>query len=137
MTDHTLAASAARTTSDSGPAVLLGGYWRRMMAVLDVTASAAVAGDTLAVFIDVSHDGILWLNACQFTTQAGDDPARTEFCVLDASDPGTATIDATADAAPGMVRPALFGKWARARWAIVDGGAHGQSHTFSVTVTVQ
>jgi hypothetical protein len=45
-----------------------------------------------------------------------------------------ADIAFVTDAASGAVRPSLFGPYARARWAIVDGGGGDTSHTFSVSL---
>lgn len=134
---YELAASAARTASASGTSTLVGGYVKRCLLVLDVTASATAAGDTLDVYVDVSPDGSKWLNAVHFATQAGDGAAKTEFAVLDPTNPGTATVVATSDAASGVVRPGAFGKYMRARWALVDAGGGDTSHTFSVVAYCQ
>lgn len=128
----TLAASAARTTGANGTAFYIGGERRRFVVVNAITASATAAGDVCNVYVDFSLDGTTYYNAVHFTQQAGNGAARTEYAVLDPSNPGTSTIDVTADAASGAVRPALFGAYIRARWAVTDGGGHAQSHTFSV-----
>jgi hypothetical protein len=90
----------------------------------------------LDVFVDVlAPDAVTWLNAIHFAQQAGNGAAKKEFAVLDPTNPGAVIIDVTSDAASGVVRPALFGPQARARWAIVNGGGAGdQSHTFAVTM---
>jgi hypothetical protein len=130
----TLAASAARTAGANGSWVYFGGERRRMVFLLDITASATDAADTLNVFIDVSFDGTNSAgNAAHFTEQAGDGAAASEFAVLDATNPGTSVISVTADAAAAAVRPGLFGAYYRARWAVVDSGDANSSHTFSVT----
>jgi hypothetical protein len=129
----TLAAAAARTTSASGSWVFLGGERQRLVCVLAVTASATAAGDTLDVYVDVSFDGTNSIgNAIHFAQQAGNGAAKSEFAVLDAANPGTASVLLTTDAAAGVVRPGLFGPYYRARWALVDGGGGDTSHTFSV-----
>jgi hypothetical protein len=128
----TLAASAARTASANGTAVYVGGERKRFIVVNRITASLTDAGDTLDVYVDVSLDNNIWHNAIHFTQQAGNGAARTEYAVLDPSNPGTSVINVTADAAAAAVRPALFGPYMRARWAIVDSGDANQSHTFSV-----
>ncbi len=135
--EYVLAASAARTTGANGTATLIGGFRKRVEIVLDVTASAAVAGDTLDVYVDVSPDGTKWINAAHFAQQAGNGAAKTEVAWLDPSDPGTDTVAVTSDCAAGKQRAYVWGKYIRARWAIVDAGAHGQSHTFSVTAYCQ
>ena len=132
--EYTLLASAARvtTTGTNGAAVWIGGFWERAEIMLDVTASAHEAGDTLSVYIDVSPDGSKWLNAARFNTQAGDGAAKTEFVILCPADPGTSTILATSDCVAGASRPAAHGKYMRARWVIVNSGDADSSHTFSV-----
>ncbi len=131
-----LASSAARTTSASGAGVDAS-YYRRMIVLLDVTASATAANDTLDVYVDALITGTTWVNAIHFTQQAGDGAARKEFAVLDSDNPGTASINVTTDAAATTVRPAVFGSQLRARWVIVDGGGADQSHTFSVVAYAQ
>ena len=128
----TLAASAARTAGANGTAVFVGGERKRFIIVNAITNSDTDAGDTLDVYVDCSLDGTTWYNAVHFTQQAGNGVARTEYAVLDPSNPGTSVINVTADAAAAAVRPALFGPYIRARWAIVDSGDANQSHTFSV-----
>ena len=129
----TLAASAARTVGANGDWVYVGGERHRLIVVLKTTASATDAGDTLDVFVDTSLDGTNSIGNCvHFAQQAGNGAAKTEIAVLDAVTPGTTTIAITSDAAAGVVRPALFGAYYRARWAIVDSGNGNSSHTFSV-----
>ena len=129
----TLAASAARTAGANGTAVYVGGERRRFIFINAITASATDAADTCDVYVDTSIDGVTYYNAIHFTQKAGNTAARTEYAILDPSNPGTASIDVTADATTGVVRPSVFGAYYRARWAIVDGGgAADQSHTFSV-----
>jgi hypothetical protein len=135
--EHTLAASAARTASANGTAAFIGGFAKRVLVMLDVTASATAAGDTLDVYVDVSPDGTKWLNAAHFGQQAGNGAAKTEFAILDSTNPGTGTIVSTSDAAASAVRPGAWGKYIRARWALVDGGGGDTSHTFSVKAYVQ
>jgi len=130
----TLAASAARTTGANGSWVFFGGERSRFAFLLDITASATDAGDTLDVYIDVSFDGTNSAgNAVHFTQHAGNGAAAKEIAVLDASNPGTSVVVVTSDAAAAAVRPALFGAYYRARWAIVDSGDANSSATFSVT----
>ena len=128
----TLAASAARTASGNGTAVGGLASFRRLLFLLGITASATDAGDTLDVYVDFSLDNSIWFNAVRFTQQAGNGAARQEVAVLDASNPGTSVVNVTADASSGAVRPAMWGPYVRARWAIVDSGDHNSSHTFSL-----
>jgi hypothetical protein len=137
MSVQILAASAARTAGANGTAITGLGYMKRAIIILDITASATDAGDTLDVYIDVSLDGTTWVNAVHFTQQAGNGAAAKEYAVLDPSNPGTSVVTATSDAAAGAVRPSLFGLQMRARWAIADSGNGDSSHTFSVTALIQ
>jgi hypothetical protein len=137
MSVQTLAASTARTTGANGTAITGLGYMKRAIIILDITASATDAGDTLDVYIDLSLDGTTWVNAVHFTQQAGNGAAAKEYAVLDPSNPGTSVVTATSDAASGAVRPSVFGLQMRARWAIADSGNGDSSHTFSVTALIQ
>jgi hypothetical protein len=128
----TLAASAARTAGANGTAVYVGGERERLLVLLNVTASLTDAADTLDVYIDWSLDNVTWFNGGHFAQQAGNGAAKKEYMIFDPSNPGTASILVTSDAAAGAVRPAAFGVYIRARWAIVDSGDANQSHTFSV-----
>ncbi|MCK9358197.1 MAG: hypothetical protein M0R22_13810 [Dehalococcoidia bacterium] len=132
MAQYTLAASAARTAGASGTGVLVGGYPRNCLLVLSVTNSDTDAGDTLDVHVDVSPDGTAWIPVAHFAQQAGDGAAKTEVAVLSQANPGTSTVAVTSDAAAGAVRPSVWGKYMRARWAIADSGDGNSSHTFSV-----
>lgn len=134
---HTLASSLARTADGTGGGVLVGGYRRRVLVVFSVTASAHEAGDTLDAYVDVSPDGNLWVNAVHFAQQAGNGAAKTEIAVLESANPGTDTVNVTANAAAGKVRPAVWGKFLRARWVIADSGDADSSHTFSVVAFVE
>jgi hypothetical protein len=127
----TLAASAARTASDNGVAVLVSQF-RRFAIVCAITVSTHESGDTLDVYVDVSLDGSTWYNAVHFTQQAGNGEAVSYFAILDTASPGTAVVDVTSNAASGAVRPTVFGAYMRARWALVDSGDKDTSHTFSV-----
>lgn len=128
----TLAASAARTVGANGAGVFIGGERRRFIIINAITASATAAGDTADIYVDWSLDDVTYYNAIHFTQQAGNGAARTEFAVLDPANPGTSVINITSDAAAAAVRPAVFGAYLRARWALVDGGGGDTSHTFSV-----
>ena len=129
---YTLAPLSARSVGGNSAELALTG-WRRAVLVLNVTASATDAGDTLDVYVDVSPDGgTTWVNAVHFAQQAGNGAAKKEIAVLDTSNPGADTVVVTSDAAAAKVRPAVFGDVLRARWAIADADANA-SHTFSVT----
>jgi len=130
-----LFAAAARTVGANvvGAVFDLGGERRRFSIVNPITASATDAGDTLDVYVDCSVDNVVWYNAVHFTQQAGTGAARTEFATLDPTTPGAAVVDVTAVAAPGTVRAAVFGRYMRGRYTIVEAaGVDVASHTFSL-----
>jgi hypothetical protein len=133
-----LLASAARGdgANQVGDSIDLGDV-SRLLIVLDITASATEAGDTLDVFVDFSWDGgTTWFNSVHFTQQAGNGAAVKQLATLMgaaySTDPD-AVLDVTADAAAGVVRQQLVGPLARVRYTIVDVATGGnESHTFSV-----
>jgi hypothetical protein len=130
----TLIPAATYTTAGTvnGSAFIVGTYAHRALLVLNVTAVAALAADTLDVFVDVSADGTKWLNACHFAQKLGNAAASTEFAILDPTNPGTSTIISTVDCAVSTVRPGALANFMRGRYTIVDGGGHGQSFAFSL-----
>ena len=132
----TLFASAARGAgvNQAGTAVIVNGERSRFAVELVVSAAQTEVTDTLDVFLDVlAADGVTWLNAIHFTQVLGNGGAKKYFAVLDPSNPGTAVIDASADAAAGAVRPGLFGPQLRGRYTIVDAGGAAAGFTFAVT----
>jgi hypothetical protein len=136
----TLLASATRTTAvaNSGAAGVDSARARRISCLLDVTATAGVAGDTLDVLIDVlAPDGATWLNAGHFQQIAGNSAAKKYWLVLDSASVAATSFDVSADCAAGVTKPYLFGSQIRARHTLVDAGAHGQSVTFSVSAFLQ
>ena len=131
----TLKASSAvtATAGTNGTAVYLAGERRRYIFLLTLTAAATDVDDTLDVYIDWSLDNSTYYNGGHFTQILGTGADSQKFyMVFDPSNPGTAVIDATSDAAAGAVRPALFGAYVRARWVVVNPGAGAASFTFSV-----
>jgi hypothetical protein len=130
-----LFASAARGAgvAQTGTAAEVYGERSRFVALLDVTAAATEVTDTLDVYVDVlAPDAATWLNAIHFTQVLGNGGAKKFFAVLDPSNPGTAVIDVTSDAAAAAVRPALFGPQYRGRYTIVDAGGAAAGFTFSL-----
>lgn len=130
----TLKASSALgdTAGTNGTAVYLGGERLVFTFLLDVTAAATDAADTLDVYIDWSLDDSTYINGGHFTQVLGNGGAVAYFMQFGPSGFGTADLDATADQAAGTVLPSLIGPYVRTRYVIVDGGAHGEEFTFSV-----
>jgi hypothetical protein len=136
----TLFASATRTaavTNSVGTAVSDLARASRAIVTLDVTAMAGAGGDVLDVYVDTEVSPGKFVNAAHFTQVAGNGAAQTKVVILDPSNPGTAEINVTSDAAAGAVRPAVWGISLRGRYTLVDAGAHGQSATFSLSVLLQ
>lgn len=130
----TLASSSARTASGNGEWVPVLGERIQFSWILNITASATDAGDTLDVYIDVSFDGVNSAgNVVHFTQQAGNGSAAKGLAVVGASATSTGTTVITSNAAAATVRQGFTGPYWRARWVIVDSGNGNSSHTFSVT----
>lgn len=131
----TLFAAAARTTptaGTNGTAVFLAGERQRFIFILNVTAAATDAADTLDVYIDWSLDGTTYFNGGHFTQVIGTGGAVAYYMVFDPTTPGVADVDVTADQAVSTVVPSLFGPYVRGRYVLVDADADA-SFTFSVT----
>lgn len=127
---HTVEANAVSDTLDLGD-------WDSMLVLLNITASATDAGDTLDVFIDVSYDAAVWYNAIHFTQQAGNGSAKKEIAAINAGWYPTAVVNVTADAASGAVRPGQIGRYVRVRDTVVRLTGTDESHTFSVSAYVR
>ena len=128
--EHTVEANALGDVSDMGD-------WDSMLVLLDITASATEANDTLDVFIDVSFDNVTWFNAIHFTQQAGNGSAKKEIAAINAGWYPTAPVDITADASSGAVRPGLLGQYVRVRSTVVRDSGTNEAHTFSVQAYVR
>lgn len=130
----TLKASGAvtATAGTNGTAVFIGGERTRYIFFLDVTAAATDVDDTLDCYIDWSIDNVTYYNGAHFTQVLGNGGVKSFFVVFDPSNPGTAGIATTADAAVNTVRPSLFGPYVRTRYVVVNPGAGAASFTFSV-----
>jgi hypothetical protein len=129
----TLGAVAGAVVDSLGTAVNFAGERRRIIVLLNATVCDTDAGDHLDVYIDFLVSGTTWVNGGHFTQLDGTSAATQEFMVFDASNPGTASINVTADAAETVVRPAVFGSQIRARWTVTEAGAVDSSFTFAVT----
>ena len=84
--------------------------------ILDVTAAATAAGDTLDVYVDFSPDGVLWINAIHFTQVLGNGGAKREIAKINANTglaTPTAPLSVAADAASGAVRNMSLFEWVR------------------------
>lgn len=106
--------------------------FRELCAILNVTAAATEATDTLDVFIDASIDGgTTWINIMHFTQVLGNGGAKkhVNISVSDAS----VAFDAASDLAAGATPRSLVGSVFRPRWTVVDAGGAAASFTFGIT----
>jgi len=129
----TLLASAARgaTAGTNGTAVEVRGERIVHTWILNVTAAATDATDTLDVYIDTLFGTATWINAAHFTQVLGNGGAVAYFTITMPA--GMTTTDAVAtDCAAGVGR-GVVGSQFRARYVIVDPGAGAASFTFSLT----
>jgi len=117
-----------RGVSGAGPAVALRPGFARLLAVLEVTEFGGGAG--LAVRLQHSPDGLLWLDAAAFATAAG--PGR-QAVWLEAQPRlvGTVAPAGEGDLAAGEVHPGFLTARLRVRWEL--GGE--TAHAFGVTWT--
>jgi hypothetical protein len=130
-----LQASTTQTVTGAGTAVAGLGEFTQLLLELDVTAAAAAVGDTLDVFLQTTIDGTNWVDIAHFTQVLGNGGAKRYFAKILAT--GALTEFENGAALAAAAQRAICGDQYRVRWAIVDGGAHGQSFTFSVTANLQ
>ena len=132
---YTLLASAAVAAAGTvtGSAITGFGCYRKAVFLLDVTAAATEANDTLDVYIDLSvNAGTTWTNVVHFTQVVGNGGAKQFAATLSAETPGTSVIATSADAAAGAVRPTIIADRYRVRHVIVDPTGSNVSFTFGV-----
>lgn len=126
----TLLASAARATDSEGSSVRLP-VAGAMVFVLDITAAATEAGDTLDVFIQTKLDGTNWLDIVHFTQATGTGGAKRHVAKV-VRDVAEAMFENGTALAAGSVRN-LLGDEYRVRWDVTDATTTGNiSFTFSV-----
>lgn len=104
--------------------------------ILDVTAAATDATDTLDVYIDFSPDGGLsWVNAIHFTQVLGNGGAKKELAKITANTglaTPTAPLNIASDAASGAVRNISLFECVRYRAVSVDASTDNGSFTYSL-----
>lgn len=134
----TLVASAARTaTGNSGSLKSLLRHpemVKKIRAVLDVTAAATAAGDTLDVYLQTTYDGTNWQDIGHFTQVLGNGGAlkHTLEWTRDGVTPESEmhVPQAAAIAAGAVLQGLKLGADTRIAWVVVNGTA--ASFTFSV-----
>lgn len=118
------------SASVNGSAVSLDDAQACVTFMLSVTAAAAAVGDTLDAKVQTTFDGANWFDVCWFTQVLGNGGAKSFVMKISATEPQVLFAPATSLTA-GNVRHVIGSQW-RVNYALVDGGAHGQSFTFSV-----
>jgi hypothetical protein len=133
----TLRASAAQAGAGTvnGTPVKFQHPFREAMILLDVTAAATEADDTLDVYIDTSPDGgTTWINVGHFTQVLGNGGAKKFVMALRADNPGTSAVtNVTSDAAAGATRQYGIADRLRYRGVVVDPTGSNASFTYAVT----
>lgn len=123
-----LLASATKTSTANGAAKRLpDGIWAAIAFTLDVTAAATVAGDTLDVVIETTHDGTNYTEVAHFSQVLGTATTVREVAKIVAS-ATQAVFDPTAALGAGAVRHVIGDQW-RVKWTIAG---PSPSFTFSV-----
>jgi len=103
--------------------------------ILDVTAAATDAGDTLDVYVDFSPDGSTWVNAIHFTQVLGNGGVKRELAKINANTglaTATAPLNVASNAASGAVRNISMFEWVRYRSVSVDASTDNGSFTWSL-----
>jgi hypothetical protein len=133
----TLLASAARTESGASevpttlPDDVLGAC-----ILLDVTAAATAAGDTLDVYVQHSVDGSTWDDFIHFTQVLGNGGAKqfyARWSALGAAPEAELAAPQDGAMAAGVLQQPTGREW-RVKWVIAD--ADAPSFTFSVSAAL-
>lgn len=112
----------------------LNNIYESMLAVLDVTAAATDAGDTLDVYLDTSFDGgVTWVNIGHFTQVLGNGGAKRLIMSFKAAPIAASNcVVATADQTAGNALQIGFGDRFRYRAACANTSTVDNSFTFSL-----
>ncbi len=130
-----LLASAARTETGTGDAVLLPDGFEVLVLQCELTAAATDVGDTLDVFVQTTIDGTTWLDIAHFTQMLGNGGAKRFISKVSSSLSLTEYETGTALGAAAVRH--IFGSQYRVRWDITDAGTDNASFTFSVKANAQ
>jgi len=121
--------TAAGAVDTAGSAVPLPSMVNALVFILNVTAAATDAADTLDVGIETKLDGSNWVDAVAFTQVLGNGGALKHIAKIEA---GTAqAMFKDAALAAGSTRNLLGDEW-RVTWVQVDADSDA-SFSFSVT----
>lgn len=133
----TLLASEARTASGtySVPEALARSIAKasRSLFLLEVTAAATAAGDTLNVFVQSSVDGTVWDDFIHFTEVLGDGGAKKFLAAWNGVITPTTALGPPADGTLSAgVKQGPVGSQFRVKWVIVDATTDDASFTFGL-----
>lgn len=127
----TILSSAARTSSGTGTAVSQLGMYKGGTFVLDVTAAATAAGDTLNVYLQGSYDSTNYFDFASFTQVLGNGGAKKfRAHIYPGASAGAVAVVTDATMTAGTVIDAYPGPWIRAKWVVVSASA--PNFTFAV-----
>jgi hypothetical protein len=124
------ATAAGAINAATSSAVHIPGQPRSIAFVLDLTAAATDAGDTLDVKVQTRLDGTNWVDVVAFTQCLGNGGAKRHFAKIDAGI-AQALFENGSALAAGSVRNLIGEVW-RVVHTQVDADSDG-SFTFSVT----
>ena len=131
---YPLAAYTNETVPAASAIWEIGDAWDWMQVVLRTTNHDTDSGDKLDTMVDLSVDGVDWVNVGKFTQCDGDDGPWVELFTLvpGAADNVDASVVVTADAAETVIRPGFAGAFLRARAVITESGTDDESFTFAL-----
>ena len=133
----TILSSAARTESGTSSEYRMAPGLKALFFLLDVTAAATDAGDSLNVYIQESPDGgTTWNDIASFAQFVGNSAAANQLAVINCEAAAENEIGATKDGAlaAGSVRQGPAASYLRAKYVIVDSGDGDQGFTFSIVM---
>jgi hypothetical protein len=126
-----LASTTETETGTQSGAVYLPDAPNGYLFVLDVTAAATDAGDTLDVSVETALDGTNYVPAVAFTQATGNGGAVRHVAKVSAST-AQAMFEASTSLSAGSVRHIIGDLW-RVKWTIADASTDNASFTFSVS----
>jgi hypothetical protein len=136
-TPYTLLASAARTASDVGAAIVIPKRMKAAVFLLNVTAAATEINDLLDVWIQESPDlgATTWNDILRFTQVLGNGGAKKYIATVNCEAPAERESAAVQDAAMAAgVRQGPVIPYIRPKWTVTDAGADNASFTFSISL---
>lgn len=123
-----LATSAARTTTATGDGARVRRPVSGVVAILEVTNAATLAGDTLDVTVQ-TRVGSTWLDVVAFTQVLGNGADSLQHVAKVSGGEPQAMYSTASALSAGNVRHVLGDEW-RAKWTIAGTG----TFTFAVTI---